>query len=74
MKGHMGAIHFTFLPQVRMHLHCSVPVHFTGPPKSLIPHQFYHEPENTPRVLHAIRVSFVYGHNLMCKLAAKSYT
>jgi hypothetical protein len=71
MKGHMGAIHFTFLPVVRMHLPGSDPVHFTGPPKSLIPQQFYHEPENTPRVMHVLRVSFIYRHNVMCKLPAK---
>src|ERR1700674_1902770 len=73
MKGHMGAIHFTFLPQVRMHLRCSNPVHFTGPPKSLIPQRFYHEPEHTPRVMAALRAPFIYRHNLMCNLAAKSY-
>jgi hypothetical protein len=73
MKGHMGAIHFTFLSQVRMPLHCSVFVHLTGPPKSLIPLRFYHEPEHTPRVMHAICVPFIYCHNLMCKPSAKSY-
>jgi hypothetical protein len=73
MKGHMGTIHFTFLPQVQMHLCCSVPVHFTGPPKSLIPQRFYHEPERTPRVMAAVRAPFIYRHNLMCKLAAKCY-
>jgi hypothetical protein len=73
MKGHMGTIHFTFLPQVQMHLCCSVPVHFTGPPKSLIPQRFYHELERTPRVMAAVRAPFIYRHNLMCKLAAKSY-
>jgi len=56
-----------------MHLHCSVPVHLTGPPKSLIPQQFYHDSEHTPRVMGAMRVPFIYRHNLMCKRSAKSY-
>jgi len=71
MKGHMGAIHFTFLPEVRMRLHCSVSVHLAGPPKSLIPQQFYHELERIPVILDALSMSFICRHNLMCKLAAK---
>jgi len=71
MKGQMGAIHFTFLPHARMHLHCSVPVHFAGPPKSLIPQQFYHELERTPRVIDALSVPFICRHNLVCNLSSK---
>ncbi len=73
MKGQMGVIHFTILPHVRVHVHCSVPVHFAGPPKSLIPQQFYHELERTPRVIDAWSVPFIWRRNLMCKLSAKSY-
>ena len=72
MKRQMGAIHFTFLPQGRLHLHCSVPVHFSGPPKSLIPQQFYHELERTPRVIDALSALFIYRHNVMCNLSSKS--
>ena len=72
MKGQMGAIHFTFLPQVRMRLYCSVPVHFAGPPKSLIPQQFYHELERTPRVIDALSVPFICRHNILCNLPSKS--
>jgi hypothetical protein len=73
MKGHMGTIHFTLLPQVQMHLHCSDPVHFTGPPKSLIPQQFYHELPRTPSVIDALSLPFICRHTLMCKRSAKSY-
>jgi hypothetical protein len=73
MKGHMGTIHFTFLPVVRMHLPGSDPVHFTGPPKSLIPQQFYHELPRTPRVIDGLSLPFICGHNLMCKRSAKGH-
>ncbi len=72
-KGQMGVIHFTFLPHVRMHLQCSVPVHLAGPPKSLIPLQFYHELERTPRVIDALSALFNCRHNLMCTLPAKGH-